>query len=440
MEDYNDIDKLLQKKLENFVVSPKPQVWQNIEQELQKKKRRVLPMWWIYGGAAALLILGLFLLPVFIKEQSKIPINNEQIIVLQPEDEIKKILNETKKLDDIKTKIVNSNTTDNTRKVLTKNEQNNLIAEQELSNLSQKKDTIKDKESTNDNNEGLNLVDKNAMEKIFIAAHEKEINTKDSVLTTRRKKDFIAEMAKNDSIIPLKKHRRQWSLAPVVASIKSNSFSGSSPLGDSFKGTEIDGNSTVSFGVKIAYQLNNRWAVQSGIHIQNIGYTTKSITIASSGFVKDDSSAIVFSDNSSIESVSATPGKVGINQSGIISSNAQLEQSLRYIEIPIEVKYTFFRSKKFNTSFVTGFSSLILDSNSIEAKASNFSKTLGEASNLNDISFSGNLGLDFNYSFNEKWTLNLNPMFKTQINTFSKGSNGFKPYSIGIYTGFTYKF
>ena len=35
MNDYKDIDKLFQEKLKGFEVSPKPQVWQNIEQKLK---------------------------------------------------------------------------------------------------------------------------------------------------------------------------------------------------------------------------------------------------------------------------------------------------------------------------------------------------------------------------------------------------------------------
>ena len=121
------------------------------------------------------------------------------------------------------------------------------------------------------------------------------------------------------------------------------------------------------------------------------------------------------------------------------SLNGQLNQTYGYIEIPIEVKYNFLGSNKFNTQIVAGFSSLFLNKNEVNLKNQFLSK-LGKATNLNTINFSGNLGLDFNYYLNRKWSLNLNPMFKTQLNTFSEKSNGFAPFNLGIYSGIKYTF
>ena len=88
---------------------------------------------------------------------------------------------------------------------------------------------------------------------------------------------------------------------------------------------------------------------------------------------------------------------------------------------------------------VAGFSSLFLNKNEINFNTQLVSQS-GEANNLNNINFSGNLGFDFNYSLNKKWSLNVNPMFKVQLNTFSEDSNGFSPFNLGVYSGIKYKF
>ena len=82
---------------------------------------------------------------------------------------------------------------------------------------------------------------------------------------------------------------------------------------------------------------------------------------------------------------------------------------------------------------------MFLKENQIHLSTSSLNKE-GEANNLNDINFSGNLGLDFNYNLNANWSMHINPMFKTQFNTFNKNANKFQPYSIGLYTGVYYQF
>ncbi|RYJ43826.1 hypothetical protein [Flavobacterium beibuense] len=64
MSEKKHIDRLFQEKFKDFDVAPPENLWQNIEAELQKdkKKRRVIPIWWYrVGGIAALFVIGLML-------------------------------------------------------------------------------------------------------------------------------------------------------------------------------------------------------------------------------------------------------------------------------------------------------------------------------------------------------------------------------------------
>ena len=56
------------------------------------------------------------------------------------------------------------------------------------------------------------------------------------------------------------------------------------------------------------------------------------------------------------------------------------------------------------------------------------------------MNFSGNLGVDFDYNISKKLYINVSPMFKYQLNTFSENSGGFQPYYLGVYTGLNFRF
>tara|TARA_R110002049_G_scaffold69218_4_gene179328 strand:+ start:2003 stop:3592 length:1590 start_codon:yes stop_codon:yes gene_type:complete len=59
MKNKKHIDELFKDRFKNFEATPSPQVWENIQSELQNKKkdRKVIPLWWKVGGVAALLAL-----------------------------------------------------------------------------------------------------------------------------------------------------------------------------------------------------------------------------------------------------------------------------------------------------------------------------------------------------------------------------------------------
>ena len=65
---------------------------------------------------------------------------------------------------------------------------------------------------------------------------------------------------------------------------------------------------------------------------------------------------------------------------------------------------------------------------------------IGEANNLNQIHFSGNLGLGLKYSFWKKLDARIEPVFKYQIRTFTNDVGDFKPYVFGVYSGVSYTF
>jgi hypothetical protein len=120
-------------------------------------------------------------------------------------------------------------------------------------------------------------------------------------------------------------------------------------------------------------------------------------------------------------------------------SNAELSQRIQYYEVPLELKYALL-NKKVGIHFIGGMSTLFLGTNEVSVQAGSVDEVIGEANNLNSVSFSTNVGLGFDYKLSKKFTFNLEPMFKYQLNTYTDSSVDFRPYTLGVYTGLSFKF
>ena len=414
--DQKKIDRLFQEKLKNLEATPNKRVWNNIESKLQKKKRRIIPFWWYYSGIAALLILGFLLFP-FQDKTSKLPV----IIT------------------DIKTQKTTVNKIDSITKQKNSIENKTIIAEKEekiipVSNTTKKK------------NKRL-FIKKNSIEKTFLTEivsnkthkHTKKdipkIVEKDTITLLKKdssriskKIDIRTYLAKKDSTLLVKKNNKKWAIAPMIGVLNSNSFNNTASENTS-------GKNSFSFGIQIEYKLAENWTIQSGVHQQEIGFRSNQFSaIAALNGVQ----SINFNENNSLSTLDSEQIENDLFRENK-EFNGNLEQVFGYIEIPVEVKYSFINTKKFNTQIVVGFSSLFLNENEIDISAQSITE-MASANNLNTVNFSGNFGFDFNFSFTKKVLLNLNPMFKTQVNTFNNNSANFTPYYIGIYTGLKYTF
>ena len=116
----------------------------------------------------------------------------------------------------------------------------------------------------------------------------------------------------------------------------------------------------------------------------------------------------------------------------------ELNQQLGFIEVPVELEYALI-NKRFGVNLIGGASTLFLEDNSIAVVNNGNRNEIGEATNVNNVSFSTNLGLGVNYKITSSLQFNVEPTFKYQINTFSNSSN-FNPYYLGVYSGFSFKF
>ena len=94
MEDKN-LDRLFQEQLKNLEAKPLPRVWNAIEGKLQKKKRRVVPIWWLSGGVAATLIIGLLIFSTSKDKILKDKIEKNPLLISTPKKDFENTLPET---------------------------------------------------------------------------------------------------------------------------------------------------------------------------------------------------------------------------------------------------------------------------------------------------------------------------------------------------------
>ncbi len=321
------------------------------------------------------------------------------------------------------------------------------ISEKANSNL------IKDKEA-----ESTSILDS---KKEGIAANQnlKEENLENSLVKTEaeiakenknKKSIFEAIAEKDDEIISEKKANqkpeRRWNISPNVAPVYYSSLGNGSSIDPTFGDNPQEGDVNMSYGVQVSYALSNRLSVRAGINNVDLSYSTAGIDVGTGpvalalNSVDYGGRQIVLTavDKGSLANAAPSNGFGDIMPKST-KGEARLIQNINYYEMPVELKYAVLDSK-FGINVIGGLSTLFLGNNEISVKADNFNSVLGEANNLSSVSFSTNVGLGLDYKLSKKFTFNIEPMFKYQLNPYTDSAVDFKPYYLGVYSGFSFKF
>lgn len=428
MMNQKDIDRLFQEGLRDFEASPNPAVWQQIEHRLtHKKKKRIIPFFW-WSSAAAILIVSLLFINPKKSNNDNVPNITFPVVTDSSESEDK-----------------NENT-NNKVEVVTHKElkkEKNYIA-------SSKKETITTKKVTQFfNQESISFASPKKLIKRALHQFKTTEFLSSKIIGNEKKplsKASLISFLEKENIEKKEPVNKKWAIQPSLAYTKSNSLSNeSSPVSDMFS-SNVSGQSSVAYGVKIKHSINEKLAIQTGVHSQKLNFNTD-VNLYTNTIVSNNLSNISFDNDVEFYYVgSGTTGgqSIGSGQLGpsgsIVDDSASLEQIIGYIEVPVELSYKIFSSKKINTHIVGGFSSLFLNKNQVNLKSNIVEDSqIGKANNLKSVNFSGNLGLDVSLSITKDWNLSINPMLKAQLNTFSNNTQ-FTPYFLAVYTGVSYSF
>ena len=270
-----------------------------------------------------------------------------------------------------------------------------------------------------------------------------EANNKKSILDAIEEQKEALATTKTKKEVP----EQRWAVEPNVAPVYYSSFGNGSSIDPSFDNNPQKGDVNMSYGVQVSYALNNRLSLRTGVNNVDLSYSTSDIVIGTGP------------TSMALRSVNYGPGdkfvtaidKGSIGASGNPNNgfgdltlkstdvDARLIQSINYYEIPLELKYALLDTK-LGVNLIGGVSTLLLGNNEVSVKSHDFSSVLGDANNLSSVSFSTNIGLGLDYRLSKKFTFNIEPMFKYQLNTYTDSSVNFKPYYLGVYSGLSFKF
>lgn len=399
MRDYKNIDRIFQENLKNLEVFPPNKAWNAIEKQIvvQPVKRRI-PFWVKLSSIAALFVLFFSVGTIYLMPESRFSKNfliDRSIKKDTVEAETNTAITAQSKKTTVKTSVTKSINLEEL-----KSDQNIVQNDNEFENEAEETNT----------NSTLNKVNK------FLLSDASEHSFKN----------------RNGNEKGTNKNGK-FTVATIFAPIYINSLGDGSGVDSQFSNNSSSGNSSYSYGVKFAYELSNKFTLQSGVNLINLGFTTNNV------YVNSTASVIGFSNISAEPMLSRNPSTATTKSNSIDANKASLNQVFGYVEIPVELKYNVTEGK-FGVNLVGGFSTLLLNRDEVFIETNDFSQSLGSSNNLRSINFSGNIGVDIDYLIHKNLYINVSPMFKMQTNTFSKNSGSLQPYYLGVYTGLNYKF
>lgn len=309
---------------------------------------------------------------------------------------------------------------------------------------------IAQKKSTTNGSIDSDAVEKlNATSKEYqVAANEAE-HKKDS-LNTGNKKSIFDEIEMKEEDAVAKASTKKWSAGPSVAPVYFNAIGEGSSVHSIFVPNSKSGNINMSYGLSVGYEISPKLTVRSGIHKVDYGYDTNDIAFSSSPVASTNGQIdnINYRVTSKNLVISSKPGGSALEQAPTnsldvsaqsVEKEGVMTQQMGYLEIPVELNYALI-DKKFGLNVIGGVSSLFLVDNSVALTSGDLITEMGDANNLNDLNFSANFGLGVNYKFSQNIQLNIEPVFKYQLNTFSETNGTFNPYALGVYSGLSFKF
>jgi len=246
-----------------------------------------------------------------------------------------------------------------------------------------------------------------------------------------------------------KNDQRNLRLSTFAAPVFYANLGNGNELSNQFAGNTTSTEVTLSYGLKVAYGIADKLKIRTGVSkiqmnqtIANVAYSPTAIN---PGFNNIDSAEDHLEIRVDSPGESGLPTSNGNNNSSAagnaspgIFSPGKLNQQFGFIEIPVEVEYALL-DKRFGLHVIGGASGLFLDENTIDLVAGESRTNIGTANNINQTSFSTNLGFGVDYELNNKISLSVEPIIKYQLNTFTNVDD-VNPVNFGVYSGINYRF
>lgn len=214
-----------------------------------------------------------------------------------------------------------------------------------------------------------------------------------------------------------------------------------------------------STGVTVGYKISDRLTIQSGIGMASIGQTISDVNVyaglsdfysvkssylysveTASGTILAGNTDLYLTDSKDrvgtlVQGNLADPSKYKLTQVG-----SDIQQVFRYLEMPVVLRYKVI-DRKIGLNLSGGVAyGLLVDNAAYTGEGSDLIR-VGHTEGINLHNISSQLGLGMEYSLSRKITFNLEPVFRYYMTPISDISGSlYKPYSLGFWSGFSFKF
>jgi len=215
-----------------------------------------------------------------------------------------------------------------------------------------------------------------------------------------------------------------------------------------------------STGVTVGYKISDRLTIQSGIGMASIGQTISDVNVYAglSDFYAVKSSYLYSVETglgdhpwqvtrylyltdsrdrvgTLVQGNLADPSKYELTQVG-----SDIQQVFRYLEMPVVLRYKVI-DRKLGLNLSGGVAyGLLVDNAAYTGEGSGLVR-VGHTEGINMHNISSQLGLGMEYDLSRKITFNLEPVFRYYMTPISDISGSlYKPYSLGFWSGFSFKF
>lgn len=229
----------------------------------------------------------------------------------------------------------------------------------------------------------------------------------------------------------------KWAVQVFAGVANSENYSNQKTLGyvnDSKQGS--------SYGVKTKYKVAKKWAVGSGLKINELGQS-----VANVSYMNVRQEALFATGDYLVQNPTVPQKSLDVNSNYVLlagnttnsfkSENVQtgnLDQNLRYIEMPLEVSYAVFSKNKANISLNTGGFVGKLISNSVAIDGN----SIGENVNANDFVYGSTLSSTVQYRVYKKTNVFVEPAINYYINPLN--SQSFNQFQWGLNFGLNVSF
>ncbi len=443
-----NIDRLFREGLKNFEVAPPSEVWEGVKQARTYKKKGILPIFRYAAAAVAMLLVVGSLYTIINKHKPG------ELVAGNLKDEIKSV------------ETVAQENTDAEKPLIAETQIN--IAKVESEDISPDK-VFQTREPVNIRDDANTLL---LAENYFLIESKnlspfvdgKSIILNLKVAFSDKGSPLFNDFA-NEAIHPEIENNGGWSFGAKFSPLYSSrnvTMSMPGNFKEMYDNVE-EGVIAFSGGFNFKYKHADRISVHVGLFYSRMGQKITDLIafdvppyIASKLPVKGPNRIMLNSSfgpvvvpETSLYVEDMTVARVENSYSsdyfdpvkeGLIGFNPEITQSFEYIEIPLLISYKVI-DRVIDFQLLGGVSSNMLVGNNVFAEFDGQRISLGKTDDISKFNYSSVIGFGIEYGFSDQLSFSIEPTFKYYLNSFSSGTRlHVHPFSVGLFSGVSYKF